>query len=480
MQAIPVTLVQEVSSIVYKDLGVDNATITKWTSLIALPWTIKMLWGPLVDLNSTKRRWMLGMQALIAISLAVAAFAVVSPRDAFQISLGLLFITAIFSSTCDIATDGFYLLTLDKDRQAAFVGVQGTCYRLGRLFCIGALVSFAGLLQRGGMNLMLGWTVALGGGTLLYALGRIVAGYTAPLPALDVRREQPTSEIQTNVARTLAITGVAISGYFVISAIWRLALQGVWATFGGANPQGWMHGWMLSQDAVSAEWTQLAICLPTALALFFGAKKLLTGSEMGRSLGTFVTQKGILRILAFMVFYRFGEAMVTKMAPLFLKDLPSKGGMGLDNMQVGGINTAAVIGIMLGGIAGGVLVAKRGLRKSFWFIAVAMHLPNLLYLWAAASHPDPRAMYGVAFIEQFGYGFGFAGYMIYLMRIAQRSDFRTSHYAIASGLGAMCIMIAGISSGVVQSNFGYVGLFAIASLAAIPGLLTLLWIPIDE
>lgn len=480
MQAIPVTIVQEVSSVVYKDLGVSNVDITKWTSLIAIPWTIKLLWGPLVDLNLTKRKWLLGMQALIALTLGLVAFFIATPM-AFRITLGLLFITAIFSATCDIATDGFYLLSLDKDRQAAFVGIQSTCYRLGRLFCIGVLVWFEGKLFHSGVDNGTAWLVALGGGALIYAMGRIAVGYTAPRPDTDVQAILAPGENYRNAQRTFTIVLLAVSTYFTLSAIVRLTAQGLWATLGSADPAGSLKGWMLPPGGPVQEMVQFGLCLFASALLFFAAQKLMKGSEMGTAFSTFFRQQGIVAILALIFFYRFGEAMVSKMAPLFLKDTVANGGLAVGNEQLGLINgVAGVLGIVLGGIVGGLFVSKRGLRGSFWFIAVSMHLPNLLYLWAAIAKPPLWSLYGVAFVDQFGYGFGFAGYMVYLMRVAQRSQYRTAHYAIATGLGALCIMTAGIFSGIVQTNWGYVGFFTTVIFAAVPGMLTLLWIPLDE
>ncbi len=480
MQAIPVTVVQEVSPIIYKDFGVNNLAITKWTSLIALPWTIKLLWGPLVDLNSTKRRWMLGMQALITVCLALTAF-LTAGSNAFQMTLGLLFITALFSATCDIATDGFYLLTLSKEKQAAFVGIQTTCYRLGRLFCVGALVWIAGLLQKSGVGTPSAWLIVLCGGTLIYAFGRIVVGYTTPKPDGDVVPPFVPGENYKNVLRTFTVIASSVSSYFALSSVVKLCAQGLWATLGQADPNGSLKGWMLPPVGPLKEMAQLAGCGIAAMLLFTATLKSLVGTEMGRAFGTFIRQPGIAAILAFVLFYRFGEAMVSKMAPLFLKDSLANGGMAIPNDVLGWIvGFAGVVGIVLGGVSGGLYVSKRGLRKSFWFIAMAMHTPNLLYLWASVARPSVSALYGIAFIDQFGYGFGFAGYIVYLMRVAQRSSYRTSHYAIATGLGALCIMTAGIFSGIVQSNFGYVGFFTVVIFASVPGLLTLLWIPIED
>jgi PAT family beta-lactamase induction signal transducer AmpG len=98
----------------------------------------------------------------------------------------------------------------------------------------------------------------------------------------------------------------------------------------------------------------------------------------------------------------------------------------------------------------------------------------------AAAHPATWWMYVVAFVDQFGYGFGFAGYSVYLMHVAQRGSFRTSHYAIATGLGALTIMLAGMLSGYLQSTLGYVGFFVAVCLCALPAILTILIIPLDE
>ena len=202
---------------------------------------------------------------------------------------------------------------------------------------------------------------------------------------------------------------------------------------------------------------------------------------MAEAFASFVRNRGITAILAFILFYRFGEAMVVKMAPLFMKDSPLKGGLGIGDTLLGQINgLAGVLGIIVGGILGGLIVSRYGLRRSFWPIVICMHLPNLLYVWASRVHPELAAIYGVVFVDQFGYGFGFAGYLVYLMQVAQRGEFRTSHYAICTGLGAMFIALAGITSGIVQANFGYQNFFLFVILATIPGMLTLLFIPLDE
>jgi len=141
---------------------------------------------------------------------------------------------------------------------------------------------------------------------------------------------------------------------------------------------------------------------------------------------------------------------------------------------------AGVVGIVLGGLCGGWVVSKIGLRKAFWPLALAMHVPNLMYVWASSGVKVPyEGLYALLFVDQFGYGFGFAGYMIYLMWVAQRGHFKTTHYAIGTGMGALCIATAGVVGATVQANYGYHGFFISVIFLAIPGLLTLLFIPLD-
>ncbi|RYG45010.1 hypothetical protein EON79_13635, partial [bacterium] len=210
MQAIPVTIVQEVATVVYKDLGIDNAAITKWTALIALPWALQMLLGPLVELNATKRRWIVGGQLVIAIGLILAAFALATP-NAFAFSLTVLGFTAVASALCNIATDGFYLLSMAKDQQAAFAGVQTTCYRLGRLFCTGILVLIVGLATkfeplkvvapRGGIQaLQNGQVVSLPEARLSVAEGKIVAVNVGPIQG-EAREEEVKGKAEKKATR---------------------------------------------------------------------------------------------------------------------------------------------------------------------------------------------------------------------------------------------------------------------------------------
>jgi PAT family beta-lactamase induction signal transducer AmpG len=477
MQAMPVAIVQEVSVVAYKDFGVDNKSIAVWTSLIALPWSIKLLWGPLVDLNGTKRRWLLLMQGLIVIGLLAFAFALKLPNF-LGITLSLLFTVAIFSATCDIATDGFYLLTLPKDQQAAFVGIQSTFYRLGRLFCVGLLPLGVGLLRDQGFPIATCWVLAMVGVAIVYGVGRLANARVLPRPTEDRAVVRTEGGNGRHIAGTVAVIALALCGYFTASALVRICAHGLWISFDGSSV-GRLDGWMLTPAGIENELIQLAGCFVGGCAALWAARKYLRGTEVARSFGSFLGQQGILAILAFMMFYRFSEAMVTKMAPLFFKSTHAEGGLALGDKAVGVLSTGGVVGLVIGGILGGVIVSKLGLKRSFWPLAVAMHLPNLLYLWAAASRPAFAALLAVAAIDQMGYGIGYAAYSVFLMRIAQRDRFWTSHFAIGTGLGALFINAAGVLSGVLQASLGFVGFFIAVCFFTLPGMVTLLFVPKD-
>lgn len=494
-------VVQELAVIFYKDLGIANESITRWTSLIALPWSLQMLLGPLVDLNFTKRWWIQAMQLGIGACLVLAAFALQMPQ-AFEFSLVVLAGTAVMSALCNTAMDGFAITAMDRTEQAQFAGIMSTFYRLGRLFCIAFLVLIAGLLMKGpgGMEPKRAWSLVLFGGAAIYIACLVIARFTMPKPEADATRNEDSREVGASITRTVLLVGLGLSLYFFVNAIVRLVAHGAWL-WKGDELKGWaispentipvLGG--LSPKGIAAELFQLVITAITGVACGIGARRKIVGTETGVALGSFIQQPGFGWILFFIVFYRFPEAMVGKITPLFLKDAVDKGGLALPNEQIGVISSfVGVLGIIIGGIFGGWVVSKIGLRKAFWPLALSMHVPNLLYLWASTgkmpmsvidlSWPGPLNLTVglITFVDQMGYGFGFAAYMVYLMWVAQRGNYRTAHYAIGTGMGALCIQAAGILSGVVQSNFGYPGVFIAVMIGSIPGLLSLLKIPLDE
>jgi PAT family beta-lactamase induction signal transducer AmpG len=482
MQFLPNGLVTSLFAPVYKSLGIDNLQIAMWTGLAALPWTFKMFWGPLVDLNSTKRRWTVVMQAALAITLLVTAGLINTPGF-FVLTVIAMFVMATFSATHDIACDGLYLMSLDRKRQAAFSGVMAAFSRLGRLFIDSVLVVLAGRLIHKGMTAQSAWMIALGIAALVYAAGAVWNLFVLPRPERDVPAvDVAEGERVKNIWRTITIIATGLVAYYLIAGTLALIAYAIYMHVpAGSVPKSWN---LIVNEHTNEFRTQIrrigagVVLLPI---LGFLIRAQVRGTAMGDAFVSYIRQPGFGAILAFIMFYRFGEAMIFAMAPLFILDKPDAGGMGISLEQLGIIKgIGQVAGLMVGGLLGGWWISKVGLRKAFWPLVVCMHVPNLLYIWAAYELPKPVWLYPVVFFEAFGYGVGFAGYFVYLMHVAQRGRFVTSHYAIGTGLGALFITFATILAGIVQSVFGYRGVFIAACLFTIPGTLTLLFIPMDD
>jgi len=502
MQFLPNGLVTSLFAAVYKSLGVENLKIAMWTGLASLPWTFKMFWGPLVDLNSTKRRWTCAMQAAITVVLLLTAGAIATPQF-FVLTVIAMFLMATLSATHDIACDGLYLMSLDKQRQAAFSGVMGAASRLGRLFVDSILVVFAGYLINRGLEAQSAWMIALGIAAGMYAAGAVWNFFVLPRPAADKpAADIPTEERLRNIWRTLAIIAAGVTLYFLISATIEFIGYGVFRSLHGNTFDAAMAmtdpelrkaaltalpkprvpaNWHMTADALRTQATILIAGLGLLPVCALIIRKLVRNTTMGDAFVSYARQPGFAAILSFIMFYRFGEAMIFAMTSLFVLDARDAGGMGMTLGQLGMVKgLGQPIGLMLGGLLGGWWISRVGLRKAFWLLMICLHTPNLLYVWTAYTLPHPNWLYPVVFIDAFGYGVGFAGYFVFLMQVAQRGRFVTSHYAIGTGLGALFITFATIAAGIVQSVFGYTGVFIGACIMTIPGTLVLLFIPLDE
>ncbi|NCN39853.1 AmpG family muropeptide MFS transporter [bacterium] len=195
----------------------------------------------------------------------------------------------------------------------------------------------------------------------------------------------------------------------------------------------------------------------------------------------YFAQHRIAVILAFIMFYRFGESMVGKMSALFLMDPVAKGGMGLPTTDIGFIGgVVGVVALTLGGIIGGLVLSKWGLKRCLWPMVLSMNIPNFLYLWASLTFPPTYMLYGIVGVDQFGYGFGFAAYMVYLMYISQGSTMRTAHFAISTGLMALGALTAGAVSGHIQMALGYPSFFVATIVLSIPGMIVLKFLPLEK
>ena len=387
---LPYAVIISVSVIMYKNLGISNEDIGVYTSLLYLPWVIKPLWSPFIELNGTKRKWFLSMQLLISIAFLLVGFTI--PTSGFFImTLSIFWVAAFASASNDIASDGFYLLALRKEQQSFFLGIRSTFYRLSLLAGNGLIVLFAGYLEH-----------KYGDNTKAWSYTMIAVGVLMVFITLYNFIFTPKTEINT----------------------------------------------------------------------VENSKEAHHNQNFGTVFASFFKKKQIGLVLAFILVFRLGESQLLKMLSPFLLDGKEIGGMGLDTEAVGIIyGTFGVGALTLGGILGGIAISKQGLTKWMLPMFLAMHLPIIGFILLAFFHPTSiYYIYAVVILEQFGYGFGFTGFMMFLIHVAE-GESKTAHYALATGFMALGMMLPGMLSGYIQQFLGYQNFFIWVLLATIPGLI---------
>lgn len=421
-QGLPYTVVNLMSVIFLKGMGTSNELIGL-TSLLSFPWVLKGLWGPVVDMYSTKRKWILNTEIICAFLFAALAFGVLMPQ-AIIISVVILTAIAFASATHDIAIDGFYLNTLNKDQQALFVGVRNTAYRGAVILGSGVLVFFAGKLAE--KHLVTG----SGGDTKVYEdISLSFLGFSFKVSAL-----------QYGWATAFGICAII----FVLIYLF----------------QRWYLPYPKNHDSEVG-----------------APRKTISFIESFR---TYFQQDKIGWIVAYVLIFRLGDALTFKMAPPFLMDKVEKGGLGVSTSEMGLLSgTLGVMFLLVGGLLGGYLIAKQGLKKWMWPTAILQNSTNVLYWMLAINQPGIEWAYAVNSIEQFTYGLGVAAYTVFLMRTV-RPEYEASHYAITTAFMAAGVLIPGVFSGYLQVNLGYQNYFLMSALAVIPGMLTIFFLPLED
>ena len=380
-EGVPYVAVMTISVIIYKRLGLSNADITLYTSWLYLPWVIKPLWSPFVDMLRTKRWWILVMQILIAAALAGVAFTIPGPWW-LQGSLAFFWLLAFSSATHDIAADGFYMLGLEQHEQAYFVGIRSTFYRIATIFSSGLLVGLAGVLQ----------------------------------------------VLTRSIAYAWSLVFYLIAGLFI--ALWLY------------------HSWALPRPSEDNHRMQKS------------AKDIM--NEFWNTLVTFFKKPQVWIGICFMLFYRMPEGLLAKVSALFLVDKMANGGLGLSDVEFGMVQgTVGVIGLTLGGILGGIVASRDGLKRWLWPMVMAITIPDLVYVYLSYALPSSLLIINICiFLEQFGYGFGFSAYMLYLIYYSQ-GEHKTAHYALCTAFMALSMMIPGLFAGALQEAVGYQAFFLV-------------------
>ena len=401
---LPFVVLNMVSAVLYKDLGISDAQIAFWTSLIMWPWTLKFLWSPFLELYRTKKFWVVGSQLLSGVLFGVAALSLHLPLF-FSVSVAVFAVVAFSGATHDIAADGVYMSELTTQDQAKYIGWQGAFYNLAKLVATGGLVWLAGWLYEG-----------------FSADG--ASSYDASVGSWTV------------VLLILCVTLVAL-GLYHLRAL----------PSGGSASEG---------------------------------RSLRDGlSGLREVIGAFFTKKHIWYYIAFIILYRLGEGFVMKIVPLFLKADTASGGLGLSNQQIGlYYGTFGAGAFLLGSLLAGYYIAHRGLRRTLFTLCCIFNIPFAVYALLAWLQSQSMWLVGGGIVvEYFGYGFGFVGLTLFMMQQVAPGKHQMAHYAFASGIMNLSVMLAGAVSGYLSDALGYGMFFLAVMLATVPAFLVTWFVP---
>lgn len=587
-EGIPYVIVMTLSVIFYKRMGISNTDIALYTSWLYLPWVIKPLWSPIVDILKTKRFWIIIMQLFIGAGLAGVAFTIPIPNF-FKYTLAFFWLLAFSSATHDIAADGFYMLGLSKSKQAFFIGIRSTFYRFAMLTGQGLLVIVAGYFEtKTGLELVkldvktitesviyefvpdsldvitdltkqrfispeeisisIGTQTKKEANNLLQQIDEWNIQnnfYEAEKQKINANKE--TTWWQSNISYKFTSfldryfgknkdqydsdeTGNIGYAWFYLT---QKPQEGETIVFNLSWKKGDKniqlakdyryefdeHNWNKPAFAafqidskldktvtasftgrsgnIRFAWTIVFITIAIIFIVFFLYHRFVLPKpaadksslkedesifrEFIKTFVLFFKKKNIGVILLFLLIYRLGESQLVKLASPFLLDTTEAGGLGLTTGDLGLLyGTLGIIFLSLGGILGGIVASNKGLKYWLWPMAFAMNLPNLVYVYLSQAMPESLVIIGASIaVEQFGYGFGFTVYMLYMIYVSD-GEHKTAHFAITTGFMALGMMIPGMLSGWLQEIIGYRNFFVWVIICSIPIFALLPFVKVDK
>lgn len=391
---LPFVVLNMVVVLMYKGLDVSNATITFWTSLIMLPWTLKPLWSPFMELYKTKKFYVVTTELFTGVMFGLVALSL-TMSDFFAASICGLALIAFSGATHDIAGDGVYMSELTNSQQSKYIGWQGAFYNIAKIVGTGLLVWLAGTMGEIGMGVKGSWMTVL---------------------------------------CIVAILMVMASLY---------------------------NAWII----------------PSAEAGHQNASAGEVASELKKVILDFFTKKYIWYYIAFIILYRFAEGFVIKIVPIFLKTGIAEGGLGLSDKAIGlYYGTFGAAAFVIGSILGGYFISHYGLKKTLFTLALIFNIPFAVYTLLAIYQPSAEWLIASGIVlEYFGYGFGFVGLTLFMMQQVAPGKHQMAHYAFASGIMNLGVMLPGMFSGWLCDEVGGFRNFFIIVLVMIIVPLAITW-----
>lgn len=410
---LPFVVLNMVTVLMFKGLEVDDKLITFWTSLILLPWTLKPLWSPFLELFKTKKFFVVATQMVTGIAFGLVALSL-NLNSFFTISIALLAIVAFSGATHDIACDGVYMSELTNSEQAKYIGWQGAFYNIAKIVATGGLV---------------------------YLAGDFIETYSSAGTLLEANK------------KSWMMIMLILSAVMILLALYHIF---VLPSSKSAKTEGQRSG-----------------------------KETL--SELYNVLSDFFRKSHIVYYICFIILYRFAEGFVMKIVPLFLKAGRDAGGLGLSEKEIGlYYGTYGAAAFVLGSLLAGYYISAKGLKNTLFTLCCIFNLPFVVYAFLAFFQPENVLIIcsGIVF-EYFGYGFGFVGLTLFMMQQVAPGKHQMAHYAFASGIMNLGVMIPGMMSGWVCETLGewfnrpggYEPFFIFVLIATIPAFLITYFIP---
>lgn len=411
----PFVVLNMVCTLMFKGLDVSDAQIALWTSIIMFPWTLKPLWSPLLEIYKTKKFFVIFTQIATGCIFGLVALALHLPNF-FAVCIALLAIIAFSGATHDVAADGVYMASLSKDDQARYIGWQGAFYNIAKIAATGGLVYLAGML---------------------------IEAYTGDVTGLSA------------AAAAAAKHNGSVMAWTVIMAV----IGGIMVLLGLYNAK-----FVPSEVKKDAEERP-------------GFKETMV--ELGNVFVDLFRKRHILYYIFFIILYRFAEGFVMKIVPLFLKADRAQQGLGLSEKEIGlCYGTFGAAAFVIGSVLAGYYVAHRGLQKSLFSLCCVFNLPFVAYTLLAIYQPESLMLIGGGIVlEYFGYGFGFVGLTLFMMQQIAPGKHQMAHYAFASGIMNLGVMLPGMLSGYVSDWLGYRHFFIFVLFCTIPAFLITWFVP---
>ena len=411
----PFVVLNMVCVLMFKGLDVSDAQIALWTSIIMFPWTLKPLWSPLLEMYKTKKFFVIVTQIATGCIFGLVALALHLPNF-FAVCIALLAVIALSGATHDVAADGVYMASLSKDDQARYIGWQGAFYNIAKIAATGGLVMLAGVL---------------------------IKHFTGDVSTLDAAAAAVAKRQGTVMAWTVIM---AVIGLIMV-------LLGLY-----------------NAKFVPADHRDAAADRP-------GFKETMV--ELGNVFVDLFRKRHIIYYIFFIILYRFAEGFVMKIVPLFLKADRANQGLGLSEEEIGlCYGTFGAAAFVIGSILAGYYVAHRGLQKSLFSLCCVFNLPFVAYTLLAIYQPESLWLIGGGIVlEYFGYGFGFVGLTLFMMQQIAPGKHQMAHYAFASGIMNLGVMLPGMLSGYVSDWLGYRDFFIFVLVCTIPAFLITWFVP---